>query len=111
VNDSTCEPVPSVATVTVMPCFDKKLEASRLDFTHEGDDSGGSGFKEVDLVLTSVEVLQLLERRASEHGLAPKEFLAKLAREHSASVGSQTESQLSEGTSEGTVEALLHSNM
>ena len=37
--------------VTIMPCFDKKLEASREDFTHPA-----TGSKEVDCVLTTLEV-------------------------------------------------------
>merc|ERR1711997_1006541 len=41
--------------VAVMPCFDKKLEASRPDFTDQT-----TGQKEVDLVITTVEVEQML---------------------------------------------------
>ena len=40
-----------VRHVTIMPCFDKKLEASREDFTHPD-----TGVKEVDCVLTTLEV-------------------------------------------------------
>ena len=39
-----------VRHVTIMPCFDKKLEASREDFTHPD-----TGIKEVDCVLTTLE--------------------------------------------------------
>ncbi|GFV51800.1 cytosolic iron-sulfur assembly component 3 [Trichonephila clavipes] len=42
--------------VSVMPCFDKKLEASRNDF-HSND----SEIREVDCVLTSVEVDAMLQ--------------------------------------------------
>ena len=38
-----------------MACFDKKLEASRLDFFDEG-----TGAKEVDCVLTSSELLDMM---------------------------------------------------
>lgn len=38
----------------MMPCFDKKLEASRLDFVSDGT-------PDVDLVLGSTEVLGLIE--------------------------------------------------
>ena len=38
-----------VRHVTIMPCFDKKLEASREDFTHPD-----TGAKEVDCVLTTL---------------------------------------------------------
>jgi iron only hydrogenase large subunit-like protein len=41
--------------VSVMPCFDKKLEASRDDFQIEDN------VKEVDMVLTSSEVINLLK--------------------------------------------------
>jgi len=43
--------------VSVQPCFDKKLEASRLDFSH--DDLGSA--REVDLVLSTTELMTLLE--------------------------------------------------
>ncbi|KAJ0058130.1 hypothetical protein NL108_007420, partial [Boleophthalmus pectinirostris] len=42
--------------VTVMPCFDKKLEASRPDFYLTKDET-----REVDCVITSGEVLKMLE--------------------------------------------------
>ncbi|KAJ0001427.1 hypothetical protein NQD34_006447 [Periophthalmus magnuspinnatus] len=42
--------------VTVMPCFDKKLEASRPDFYLTNDET-----REVDCVITSGEVLKMLE--------------------------------------------------
>jgi len=64
--------------VTVMPCFDKKLEASRLDFFHQdeaSDSESPQGFNEVDLVLTSVEVHNLIEQLAEEQDLSPVQFL------------------------------------
>lgn len=42
--------------LTVMPCFDKKLEASREDFV-----DGTTGVKDVDLVITTLEVEQMLQ--------------------------------------------------
>ncbi len=48
--------------VSIQPCFDKKLEASRLDFYDEDDDS-----TEVDLVLSSTELWELLEIKAKEN--------------------------------------------
>ncbi|XP_046893433.1 cytosolic Fe-S cluster assembly factor narfl [Hypomesus transpacificus] len=42
--------------VTVMPCYDKKLEASRPDFYLTEDET-----REVDCVITSGEVLKMLE--------------------------------------------------
>lgn len=41
-----------------MPCFDKKLEASRRDFYHEDDAMQAS---EVDLVLTTIEVIEMID--------------------------------------------------
>lgn len=43
--------------VTVMPCYDKKLEASREDFFSEVAES-----RDVDCVITSIEIEQMLER-------------------------------------------------
>lgn len=45
----------SIYHVTLMPCFDKKLEASRQDFKDPIDDS-----KDVDCVLTPVELEEIL---------------------------------------------------
>ena len=50
-----------------MPCYDKKLEAARDDFVFEVESQGGThkstGVKitEVDSVLTSGEVLDLIQ--------------------------------------------------
>lgn len=43
--------------VCVMPCYDKKLEASRKDFFNEFHQS-----KDVDCVLSTIEIEQLLEK-------------------------------------------------
>ncbi|KAG0478782.1 hypothetical protein HPP92_013501 [Vanilla planifolia] len=58
--------------VTVMPCYDKKLEAARDDFVFTMDNEGqydqqdGSPKKlpEVDIVLTTGEVLDLIQSRS-----------------------------------------------
>ena len=42
--------------VTVMPCYDKKLEASRPDFTPDG-------VRETDCVLTTGEVLKMMQEK------------------------------------------------
>ena len=47
----------TVYHVTLMPCFDKKLEASRDDFA---DDQ--TGVKDVDCVITTLELEEMLER-------------------------------------------------
>ncbi|KAL0908385.1 hypothetical protein M5K25_022876 [Dendrobium thyrsiflorum] len=59
--------------VTVMPCYDKKLEAARDDFVfsvdhgeeNDGDDDGSAmKIPEVDIVLTSGEVLDLIQSKS-----------------------------------------------
>ncbi|KAK9664461.1 hypothetical protein RND81_14G043400 [Saponaria officinalis] len=58
--------------VTVMPCYDKKLEASRDDFVFEIENQDGDlvngdlRVTEVDSVLTSGEVLELIQSRQVE---------------------------------------------
>lgn len=52
--------------VSIAQCYDKKLEASRKDFRHE--DLAGDA--EVDLVLTTAEVLELIEERATDAATA-----------------------------------------
>eukprot|EP00903_Cladosiphon_okamuranus_P012244 g11483.t1 len=47
--------------VSIAQCYDKKLEASRKDFRHEDLD----GEAEVDLVLTTAEVLELIQDTAA----------------------------------------------
>ncbi|XP_068125532.1 cytosolic iron-sulfur assembly component 3 isoform X1 [Hyperolius riggenbachi] len=46
--------------VTVMPCYDKKLEASRPDFFSEEYET-----RDVDCVITTGEVLQMLEQEGT----------------------------------------------
>ncbi|KAF9603424.1 hypothetical protein IFM89_036125 [Coptis chinensis] len=54
--------------VTVMPCYDKKLEASRDDFVFTVDSGGGNAndlsVSEVDSVLTSGEVMDLIQLKS-----------------------------------------------
>ena len=45
--------------VSIQPCYDKKLEGSRLDFFHDDINS-----QEIDLVLSTSEVWSLLEEEA-----------------------------------------------
>ncbi|PNY21500.1 Cytosolic Fe-S cluster assembly factor nar-1 [Tolypocladium capitatum] len=52
--------------LAVMPCFDKKLEASREELTDEVWDGAGlpgRGVRDVDCVITSKEILMLAESR------------------------------------------------
>jgi iron only hydrogenase large subunit-like protein len=50
-------PASAVFHATVMPCFDKKLEASREDFAM---DDLGENVREVDCVLTTGEVAEMI---------------------------------------------------
>ncbi|KAI0889411.1 cytosolic Fe-S cluster assembly factor NAR1 [Annulohypoxylon maeteangense] len=52
--------------LAVMPCFDKKLEASREELTDAawgGGGKPGKGVRDVDCVITSKEILMLTESR------------------------------------------------
>lgn len=54
--------------LAIMPCFDKKLEASREELTDavwssEGDGKPGKGVRDVDCVITSKEILMLAASR------------------------------------------------
>lgn len=50
--------------VTVMPCYDKKLEAARDDFVFSVEPNAGPKITEVDSVLTSGEVLDLIQLKS-----------------------------------------------
>jgi iron only hydrogenase large subunit-like protein len=59
-----------VKIVTVMPCYDKKLEAVRPNFTLGVDESiQGEQIKEVDTVLATHELVDLINNLATSNGL------------------------------------------
>jgi len=63
--------------VAVMPCFDKKLEASREELTDVHWDGEGSaqkkkGVRDVDCVITSKELLMLAESRGIDFAALPR---------------------------------------
>ncbi|CAK7270689.1 Cytosolic Fe-S cluster assembly factor nar1 [Sporothrix epigloea] len=63
--------------VAVMPCFDKKLEASREELMDGAWDdtkpyAGSKGIRDVDCVITSKEVLLLAESRGIDFFSLPK---------------------------------------
>lgn len=62
--------------VTVMPCYDKKLEASRDDFVFE--DQSDQMTTEVDSVLTTGEVLDLIQLKAVDFSNLDESPLDKL---------------------------------
>jgi iron only hydrogenase large subunit-like protein len=57
--------------VCIMPCYDKKLEASRKEFFNEFHQS-----KDVDCVLSTVEIEQLLEKEMIDLSQMPDENLS-----------------------------------
>lgn len=54
-----------VKVITVMPCYDKKLEAVRPNFATE---EGGEAIKEVDTVLATHELMDLFEKTGTDFG-------------------------------------------
>lgn len=66
--------------VTVMPCYDKKLEASRDDFVFQDqpDDDFDQMVTEVDSVLTTGEVLDLIQLKAVDFSNLEESPLDKL---------------------------------
>ncbi|GAB2212907.1 hypothetical protein Droror1_Dr00020909 [Drosera rotundifolia] len=68
--------------VTVMPCYDKKLEASRDDFVFEVGRGEQGNFNtkiaEVDSVLTSGEVLELIQSKSVDFCALEESPLDKL---------------------------------
>ncbi|KAK6515603.1 Cytosolic Fe-S cluster assembly factor nar1 [Arthrobotrys conoides] len=68
--------------VAVMPCFDKKLEASRAeltDATWKDSDQDGTPTRDVDCVITTRELLQLADSRDVDFStLSPKALPNKM---------------------------------
>jgi len=68
---------PSVYHLTVMPCLDKKLEASRADFVDDISADIGAAmtkFRRVDMVITTYELLQLLQDAIVETTTIPSQI-------------------------------------
>ncbi|ROW11483.1 hypothetical protein VMCG_01549 [Cytospora schulzeri] len=66
--------------LAVMPCLDKKLEASREELTDSvwaGDGNPGRGVRDVDCVITSKEILMLTESRGIDLFSLPKTPLSQ----------------------------------
>ncbi|ROW16144.1 hypothetical protein VPNG_01781 [Cytospora leucostoma] len=67
--------------LAVMPCLDKKLEASREELTDSvwaGDGQPGRGVRDVDCVITSKEILMLTETRGIDLFSLPKTVLSQM---------------------------------
>ncbi|KAI1820389.1 iron only hydrogenase large subunit domain-containing protein [Xylaria intraflava] len=69
--------------LAVMPCFDKKLEASREELTDSvwnGNGQPSKGVRDVDCVITSKEILMLTESRGINFFDLPKESIPMSSR-------------------------------
>eukprot|EP00471_Norrisiella_sphaerica_P003306 CAMPEP_0184489920 /NCGR_PEP_ID=MMETSP0113_2-20130426/16656_1 /TAXON_ID=91329 /ORGANISM="Norrisiella sphaerica, Strain BC52" /LENGTH=504 /DNA_ID=CAMNT_0026873581 /DNA_START=30 /DNA_END=1544 /DNA_ORIENTATION=- len=62
------KPPQSLVHCAIMPCYDKKLEASRDDFHDKDLDK-----KDVELVLTTIEIMDLIISRNGSSGLQKEE--------------------------------------
>jgi iron only hydrogenase large subunit-like protein len=59
--------------VAIMPCFDKKLEASREELTDAvWEGTGTRGIRDVDCVITSKELLMLADSRRIDFATLPR---------------------------------------
>ena len=64
-----------------MPCFDKKLEASREELTDAvWEGTGTRGVRDVDCVITSKELLMLAESRRVDFATLPRSPLSSASR-------------------------------
>ncbi|XP_055678926.1 probable cytosolic Fe-S cluster assembly factor AGAP009023 [Lutzomyia longipalpis] len=63
IAEKTKTPRDRIYHVSVMPCYDKKLEASREDFFDEVSNS-----RDVDCVITSIEIEQMLQKDGKHLG-------------------------------------------
>ncbi|KAH6853884.1 cytosolic Fe-S cluster assembly factor NAR1 [Chaetomium sp. MPI-CAGE-AT-0009] len=103
--------------LAVMPCFDKKLEASREELTDAvwaGAGTPGRGVRDVDCVITSKEILMLAASRGADFfdlvGSAPMQQPAFPDQAiHRFLFPSQRRKQLRDGgTSGGNLHYILH---
>jgi len=71
-------PPEKVWHMAVMPCFDKKLEASRAELTsHTWHDQDGDAIRDVDCVITARELLMLAESRNVSFPCLPRTPVSK----------------------------------
>lgn len=67
--------------VAIMPCFDKKLEASREELTDAvWEGTGTRGVRDVDCVITSKELLMLADSRRIDFSTLPRTPLSSASR-------------------------------
>jgi iron only hydrogenase large subunit-like protein len=68
-------PAEKIWHLAIMPCFDKKLEASRGELTSEqwsGTTSDGAPVRDVDCVITARELIEMGRLRGLDFGSMPK---------------------------------------
>lgn len=65
--------------VAIMPCFDKKLEASREELTDAAwEGTGTRGVRDVDCVITSKELLMLADSRRVDFAKLPRTPISRI---------------------------------
>ncbi|TLD34523.1 iron hydrogenase [Venturia nashicola] len=73
-------PVERIWHLAVMPCFDKKLEASRGELTSDawsGTSADGSPVRDVDCVITAKELIEMARLRGLDFGSMPRTSLRR----------------------------------
>eukprot|EP01035_Chromulina_nebulosa_P018021 gene18021-23662_t len=60
----------NIYIVSIQPCFDKKLEASRNDFYHDDNK-----YNEIDLVLSTTELWNLIEEQSNQLSVNPVSYI------------------------------------
>jgi iron only hydrogenase large subunit-like protein len=66
--------------LAIMPCFDKKLEASRSELTSNAWSGSAEGIRDVDCVITAREVISMAEARGIDFGRLPRSPLPRRGR-------------------------------
>mmetsp|Transcript_17030 Transcript_17030/g.27685 ORF Transcript_17030/g.27685 Transcript_17030/m.27685 type:complete len:526 (+) Transcript_17030:136-1713(+) len=67
------KPAKDIIHCAVMPCYDKKLEASREEFTDTDSER-----KDVEIVLTTAEMMEFITKRVGSKGLRDVKGVGKL---------------------------------
>lgn len=66
--------------LAIMPCFDKKLEASRSELTSTAWSADSQGVRDVDCVITARELIALAEARGIDFAGLPRTSLGRRQR-------------------------------
>jgi iron only hydrogenase large subunit-like protein len=76
----------------IMPCHDKKLEASRPDFKFSDKQTQTENVAAVDLVITTQELIELIEEWKAEQGLLGDVLVSTESTEYSSSMATYLQS-------------------